>query len=249
MGYRARLEELRAALEAAEKVQRDLDHRVFHLKTLYDVSRDIFTYVESDKMVRSFLLMTMGNFGAAEGFIIIVELPSGEISSCIHVGLHETDLSSLKDSSRRFLLTGGPAWLSSQHAVCLHPDFLPPEIVCALPFALDDDCMGLLALGAKMIGEPYDDSDQELLCILVNNLKVGLKNARSFEEIERLNRYLQTQNVQLEKAYNRLSAAMRKVETLESIKASLSKFVPNTVCRLIEKSPTTQVLETKQQDV
>lgn len=249
MDCQGELEQLRASLRVAERVQRNLDQRIFHLKTLYDVSRDIFASVESDRIVRNFLLMTMGNFGVVEGFILIMETPVKEISSFVQVGLHETDLSSLKNSSRGFLLSGSPRWDASKDSFCLHPDFLPSEIVCALPFALDDDCMGLIGLGAKMIGEPFDEQDQELLHTLVNNLKVALKNARSFEEIERLNRYLQTQNVQLEKAYNRLSGAMRKVETLESIKTSLSKFVPVTVCRLIEKSPTTKILETKQQDV
>jgi class 3 adenylate cyclase len=42
---------------------------------------------------------------------------------------------------------------------------------------------------------------------------------------------------------------MRKVEILESVKASLSKFVPNTVCRLIEISPDGEMPESKARDV
>jgi class 3 adenylate cyclase len=107
---------------------------------------------------------------------------------------------------------------------------------------LESDCIGLLALGAKLVGEPYSEDDRELLVTLVNNLVVSLKNARSFEEIKRLNEHLQEQNLELEKA-------LRKVEILESVKANLSKFVPTTVSRLIEKSPTASIPESKEQDV
>jgi class 3 adenylate cyclase len=71
---------------------------------------------------------------------------------------------------------------------------------------------------------------------------VALKNARSFEEIKKLNEELRAKNEQLEKA-------LRKVEILEDVKANLSKFVPNTVTRLIEKSPNGVIPSSKEQDV
>ena len=46
-----------------------------------------------------------------------------------------------------------------------------------------------------------------------------------------------------------LKKALRKVEILEDVKANLSKFVPNTVTRLIEKSPNGVIPESKEQDV
>jgi class 3 adenylate cyclase len=42
---------------------------------------------------------------------------------------------------------------------------------------------------------------------------------------------------------------MRKVEILESVKNNLSKFVPVTVSRMIEKSPTAAIPKSKRQDV
>ena len=48
---------------------------------------------------------------------------------------------------------------------------------------------------------------QELLFTLIYNLVVALKHARSFEEIARLNRSLQAQNMELEKAYRELQEA------------------------------------------
>jgi class 3 adenylate cyclase len=130
-----------------------------------------------------------------------------------------------------------------------HRLFLPPEVEFSLPFAVTPDCPGLLGLGPKLIGEPYNENDIELLNTLANNLVIALRNARSFDQIRRLNKNLQLKNVELEKALDELRTAMRKVEILEGIKANLSKFVPNTVSRLIEKSPNGEMPGSKEQDV
>jgi class 3 adenylate cyclase len=78
---------------------------------------------------------------------------------------------------------------------------------------------------------------------------VALKNALSFEEIHGLNQELQTKNEELEKTLQQLRAALRKVEILESVKANLCKFVPATVSRMIEKSPTSENLEASERDL
>jgi hypothetical protein len=62
-------------LKKAEGVQAELDRRVFHLKTLYDVSKDIYGSVETETILRNFLLMTMGNFGVIEGFLMLIDIP------------------------------------------------------------------------------------------------------------------------------------------------------------------------------
>jgi class 3 adenylate cyclase len=55
--------------------------------------------------------------------------------------------------------------------------------------------------------------------------------------------------VQLETALGHLSASMRKVEILESVKENLCKFVPVSVSRMIEKSPTGAIPKRKRQDL
>jgi class 3 adenylate cyclase len=125
----------------------------------------------------------------------------------------------------------------------------PKSVVCALPFIIDSDNSGVLGLGPKLVGDPYNENDTELLVTLMNNLVVALKNARSFEEIKNLNKDLQEKNVQLETALTDLKASMRKVEILEGVKENLSKFVPVTVSRMIEKSPTAAIPKSKRKDV
>lgn len=231
------IERLRSALYKAENIQVELDRRVFSLKTLYDVSKDIFSSVETATILRDFLLMTMGNFGVMGGFVLTAQGKSAVIDRFVHVGLKEEEVEFLQNSGKQLLLDKNP-----QSPVVSHEGLPVEGIGCVLPFTVEPDCLGLLGLGSKLTEEPYSDDDQELLVTLVNNLVVSLKNARSFEEIKRLNEHLQAKNVELGKA-------LRKVEILESVKANLSKFVPTTVSRLIEKSPTASIPESKEQDV
>jgi class 3 adenylate cyclase len=236
------IEQLRTALKEAESVQSELDRRVFHLKTLYDVSKDIYGSVETETILRNFLLMTMGNFGVMEGFVILLDASSKEISQLVSIGMQDGDVAALrKDVSELLSQKGLTIW--TDDSTSLHDaGLLSGNFGFSLPFRVEHECLALMGLGAKLIKEPFGEDDKELLDTLVNNLVVALKNARSFEEIKNLNEELVEKNVQLEKA-------LRKVEILEDVKANLSKFVPNTVTRLIEKSPNGIIPDSKEQDV
>ena len=235
--------------ESFEEAHTELDRRIYHLKTLYDLSKDIFGTVECETILKNFLLMTMGSFGVLKGFIYTRNLCSPETNPMVSLGYKEDEIDVLAQGGSRILRE----WKKEQPVLeDSHLEVFGPTahaVVLALPFFLDETCAGLLGLSAKILGEPYNGDDKELLVTLVNNLVVALKNAKSFEEISRLNQELQEKNVALEKSLSELQAAMKKVEILESIKANLSKFVPNTVTRLLEKSPTFSLSEAEERDV
>jgi class 3 adenylate cyclase len=243
------IEQVRTSLGLAEHIQLELDRRVFHLKTLYDVSKDIFSSVESDTILKVFLMMTMGNFGVMDGFLLTMQVPSNEVAHFVAMGFHDHDEAALKESGRVHLMHQMGRLSPEDAMVFANPDTLPAAVVYSLLFTVEPNYWGLLGLGSKIVGEPYNDDDRELLMTLINNVAIALHNARSFEKINSLNEDLQDQNARLEDALGRLQAAMRKVEILESVKASLSKFVPSTVCRMIEDSPANDILESKEQDL
>ncbi|MEJ2656569.1 MAG: adenylate/guanylate cyclase domain-containing protein [Desulfobacterales bacterium] len=249
MNLQEQIEQLRTSLLQAENIQTELDRRVYYLKTLYDVSRDIFGSVEYETILKNFLMMTMGNFGVVEGFILTVDVLSGETNGFVSMGFQSEDNSILRTGGSKILLSDDLVKSIQNEADLKTHGLLPPEMICAMIFNVNTDCKGLLGLGSKLIGDPYNADDQELMNTLVNNLVVALKNARSFEEIKNLNKDLQEKNVQLEEALSQLKASMRKVELLESIKDNLSKFVPVTVSRMIEKSPMNTIPESKRQDL
>ncbi len=55
MGLEKELEQLRNSLQQAVRIQTELDRRVYYLRTLYDVSKDIFGSVEYEPILKNFL--------------------------------------------------------------------------------------------------------------------------------------------------------------------------------------------------
>ena len=47
--------------------QRELERRIFHLKTLYEVSQVIGSLRDPQQIMKNLLLMVMGTFGALKG--------------------------------------------------------------------------------------------------------------------------------------------------------------------------------------
>jgi class 3 adenylate cyclase len=241
MDLETQVENLKKELHQSAHIQNELDLRVFYLKTLYDVSKDIFSSVESETILRNFLLMAMGNFGVSQAFILVVDPSSSKIAHFVDVGLEEDEAASLKDDIERLISQG--AFSESAADPDSLQSSLSSEISAFLKtFVTETDRSGIFGLGPKLIGEPYNENDRELLDTLLNNLIVALKNARSFEKIKRLNLDLESKN-------RELKAALRKVEILESIKSNLCKFVPTAVTRMVENSPADKIEEAEERDI
>jgi len=225
-----------------EQAFQDLDRRVYHLKTLNDISRDIFSTVEFDAILNHFLLMIMGNFGVIEGFAMTLNPDSQAVTYFKAMGYDDGELGFLKNGAGEIIKVCSAAASVECTSIEIDPRIFAPHSICALPFRITDECYGFLGLGAKLIGEPFSEDDKELIVTLANSLVVSLTNALSFKDIKQLNANLKTRN-------DELKAALRKIELLEGIKANLAKFVPTAVTRLVEKSPTKEVQDAQEQDI
>jgi class 3 adenylate cyclase len=232
-----------------ENAFEELDRRVYHLKTLNDISRDIFSTVEFDAIINHFLLMIMGNFGVMQGFAMMMTMDSDDISFFKAMGYDDKDVAALKSGAGSLIQQYTQNHDVNGQSIIINPKELEPHEICAFFFQVTDACFGFLGLGPKIIGEPFNEDDQELMMTLVNSLVVSLKNALSFENIKQLNLDLQEKNIQLEKTLKELKAALRKVELLESIKANLSKFVPTAVTKLVENASSSEIHEAQEQDI
>ncbi len=243
------IQRLKAALKASEAVQEKLDRNVFHLRTLYDVSRDIYHSIEPDKIIRNFLLMAMGNFGSKRGFVVLSSVSSKKIEYVESLGYLETEQTGVVETIEKIFSWEKPEPWFDRLSNLQQNDLLPPKAEYFSIFFVEEKWRCFIGLGEKLVCQAYDRGDQELMDTLINNLIVALKNAKSFEEIWSLSMNLHEKNIELEKTVDQLKNSMRKVEILESVKDNLSKFVPVTVSRMIEQSPTGNSLEQKKQDL
>ena len=178
-----------------EAAQAENERRLFHLKTLYDVSQELLGVVEIKIILKNFLLMTLGNFGVVEGILLIYDPYSSEASRLVTIGFQEVDNSSIREGGIDFLANSNPGNKILTDEERRRLKFLPHDVDCVVCFSVDVDYAGVLGLGSKIVGDPYSDEDRDLLETLVNNLIVSLKNARStaalknaYEELAVLNR-------------------------------------------------------------
>ncbi|HEV8306481.1 MAG TPA: adenylate/guanylate cyclase domain-containing protein [Methylomirabilota bacterium] len=104
-----------------------------------------------------------------------------------------------------------------------------------VPVIFQERVTGFLALGRKRSGAAYTTEDLRLLRLLMNQSAVALEHAKAYSALEQAN--------------VDLKAALRRVEILESIRSSLSKFVPRTVQNLIEQAPEAPELAKREADV
>jgi class 3 adenylate cyclase len=142
-------------------------------------------------------------------------------------------LAELRAPLTRERLEEDPA-LAALRADCL-ATMVALEAELVVPVLFESRVTGLLALGPKRSGAAYTTEDLRLLRQLVNQSAVALENARAYTALAAANA--------------ELKEALRRVEILESIRSSLSKFVPKTVQDLIEKAPEAPELAKREADV
>ena len=190
-------------------IESELNRQLFHLKTLYDVSRELLGLVEIEAILRNFLLMTLGNFGVVEGFVFVNEHNVENPDQLVCIGIQENDYPALKKGCRK-LFTRYPdnrtiKYISAQQDLSFFPSFVDSIAM----FHVDYACNGILGLGQKIMGDPYDEEDKDLLETLVNNLVIVLKNARSTEALKAAYQDVSSLNRAKDKLINHLSHELR----------------------------------------
>lgn len=155
------IDRVRQSLTQADSIQDEPDLRVMHLKTLQDVSRDIYSNIDTRTVLRNFLLLCMGYLGAIEGMIVLAQRFESVARHVVHIGMGIDEASLLEQWGLQVLLRHP---ISGQTAKCaILPEELPPEIALAIVFRIDDQSAGLCAVGPKLVGDPYRENDRELL--------------------------------------------------------------------------------------
>jgi class 3 adenylate cyclase len=243
------IKKLRAALKTAEKTQAKLDRTVFNLRTLQDISTDIYSSIETESIMHNFLLMCMGSFGSKRGFLMLINQSNGKIDRETALGYMEEEWGPLRKLGEIIAGRGGhdTRILPIKKMDIKGP--IPMKVRLAGIFFFEPHWQGVLMLDDKLVGSEYSAEDLEMLQTLINSLIISLKNAKFYEEVWALNQALDAKNIELSKTLQELQASMRKIELLESIKDSLNKFVPHAVTRAIEKSPFGHMPESRSQDL
>jgi len=205
---------------AADEVQAELDKQLFHLKTLYDVSRELLGLTDVSIILKNFLLMTMGNFGTAQGFIMDEKAHTGEINHFESYGFLEEELSLVQSMGKEALSKKTFGRCFSSEDLPHEMKALNPGLPALLAFSIDEESSGVMGLGPKIVGEEYSSDDKELLTTLVNNAAVSLKNARYSEALRKALDEIRVLNSAKDKAISHLTHEL--LTPIALIKGSLN---------------------------
>ncbi len=236
---------LRNPLGKAQHSQIELERRVFHLKTLYDVTREIGFLLDTQEIVKNLLLMVIGTFGVFRGFIVIVDTTKGTIEAVTDRDLDKNSMEMLFKAIESGLFFKEIKKISGTQVLGNKGqkkgkkktlDLLSSlQIHICIPFEVNKSLSGVIGLGEKLSGDPYTPDDRELLSTLANQGAVAIQNATTHQEVVRY--------------AEELEASLKRIQILESIKSNLSKFVPKRVQDLIEEAPEAPLLDKREADV
>ena len=231
-----RLADLERQLDEASRTQQDLEKRMFHLKTVYDISREICGLLDSAKIIDTLLMMTVGTFGVERGVVVVIDVKQQRIEHMAHRGFDAPEVPVLAQLAESIPMNDDtatfPLMLAAQDG---DNAFGKLGLQVWLPFRINDRLCASVGVGAKLTGEIYTADDIELLATLANHGAMGIKTAAAHEELVR---YAQE-----------LTDSLARIRMLESIKRNLAHFVPRAVQALIEESPEAPALEKRETDV
>jgi class 3 adenylate cyclase len=237
------IQTLKQRLKRATRARRELERRMFQLKTLYDLSREIGFVIDTQPILQNLVMMVVGTFGAECGLIVLIDTERRRIEAMHHLGVDPDRLQELSQAATSGALddlrsVDGIRPLTSRGG---RPAGQSLRLLSGLglriwaSLSVTDRLIGGIGLGPKLTGDRYSRDDHELLATLANQGAVALRNAWAHQEVVR--------------HAAELEASLRRIQVLESIKSNLAKFVPMTVQELIEESPEAPSFDKRELDV
>ncbi len=203
------------SLNVSENVthhQKELEKRIFHLKTLYDVSQEISFLKDPHEIVKNLLLMVVGTFGACSGFLVLVdtnERKAGNYSLRAMPGdfAHFLGTENTVDffvALQKITKISKPTAENpdAPHGDCVRA-FGAAGLKILIPFAINENLLGCIGLGEKLSGQEFSSDDCELLDTLARQGAMAIQNAILVQQMKKeenvrtnLARYLSPQIVE-----------------------------------------------------
>jgi len=192
-----------------DQIETELSKKLFHLKTLYDVSRELIGLDSIEAIAHVFLMMSTGNFGILQGFMQLHDRRAGSANTIEIVGIQDSEQKLLEQVAGRLLIKDAYQGDGIKILEERHRGFLPEFIDQMMIFEVSNSCTGVLGLGPKIMGDPFSDADLDLLETLVNNLIAALKNAMATEALKDAYQEVSTLNRAKDKVINHLSHELK----------------------------------------
>lgn len=203
----------------AEADALERDRRALHLKTLYDTARELSQLSDPQRVLDTFLLMTMGPLGMRLGVAQLFDLGGEEAPLLAARGLEDAGVDALRAAAPETEQSlFGPSCDNVLGRVEIvttnlagYP-FLPQGAQVLVRWCGPDRYAGYLVLGNSLGDEPRGPEDEEYISRLAGILITSLRHAVAVQTINHLNEDLGAKNEALERAVATADAMQKELD-------------------------------------
>ena len=145
------------------------------------------------EMIRTSLHLLLGSLAIMRGGVARYSRFGHELNMLVVRGLGEDfplSLSLCYEDERQFLTNGLNAIEVSQAKVLpffqvYDRSFEKKRVELFVPLVIRDEIVGVILLGEKANGEPYNSYDKEIICAMARHIGVGIAQRNLMAELER----------------------------------------------------------------
>lgn len=159
-------------VEEIQRVNLNLDRKVQQLNTIFDISRELNTTLDRKKIASLMGFAVMGELLVNKCAVFTRD--GSELTALVAKGVDP-----LLESQSELLELSEPYLLKDAKRFSYYQTLGFSVLV---PMRMQDQTKGVLAIGPKISGAAFDQSDLEFLKTLGNQAMTSLENARLFEE-------------------------------------------------------------------
>jgi phosphoserine phosphatase RsbU/P len=162
-----------------ERVNRQLDGKVQELNTLFELSKEFNAILDPERILKLLLFSTMGQIGVSKYAVCLERDGSMEtIVSKFDTMFEKEVCGKFLSIEKPFLVDRNP----KKSVLPLHRSLQSYGIHVLVPLRHQNMTKGILAVGERIKGLQYRESDLEFLSSLGNLAIISLENARLFQE-------------------------------------------------------------------
>ena len=163
-----------------QKVNRQLDHKIQELNTLFDIGKELNLTLDKDKILK---LLSYALMGQVTVNSFIIALKEGDN---FRTAMVKGSQFSLREGDVCEHLCELSGFLNSPHLRNDQSEFddelSDAQVRVVVPMQIQNETQGYIFLGDKITKQPYLESDLEFLQTLGNVAIISLENARLFIE-------------------------------------------------------------------
>jgi sigma-B regulation protein RsbU (phosphoserine phosphatase) len=163
-----------------QKVNRQLDHKIQELNTLFDIGKELNLTLDKNKILKLLSYALMGQI-TVNSFIIALKEGDNFRTAMVKGGqfrLKEGDICEQLCRLSSFL---NAPYLSKDQSE-YDDELSKVQVKVVVPMQIQNETQGYIFLGEKITKQPYRESDLEFLQTLGNVAIISLENARLFIE-------------------------------------------------------------------